>query len=104
MALLHGNFTLKLIGLRPPLSDESRNPNEFTARYEAEVIKTDGGVVQPGDLVSVKMLHHGHFCKYFGKIGDFDGDVNDVQSDIDQKIDTARGNRDSETFINPWGP
>jgi hypothetical protein len=101
--LLSGKFELDIIGLRTPNNPQSENPDEYTARYLARVVKTEAEGVKPGDIVSVKMWHYGNAEAYKGR-NIFDGDVNDIQDDPSQDIDTSRGTRQPETFINPFGP
>ena len=104
--LLTGEFELEILGLRIPLNPVNENPNDTTARYRAKVIKTDAKGVSPGDIVSVRMVHHGHADDYIGMTGIFNGDVNDIQDDINSEIDTSyslRNARVSTTYINPFG-
>ena len=101
--LLTGYFTLEIINFRPPLNSQE-NPDLFTKRYEAKVIKTDDTSVNPGDIVSVRMVHYDKPEDYFGMTGDFDGDVNDIQTDIREAIDISRTDHPKESYINPFGP
>jgi hypothetical protein len=102
--LLHGRFVLEIIELRPPLNHQLDNPDEHTARYEARVIETVEKDINLGDIVSVKMLHHGNHHAYFGRIGIFDGDANDIQDNPAAAINMGRSGRDPMTFINPFEP
>jgi len=102
--LLKGHFKLEIKELRPPLNSQNKNPDEFTARYKARVIKTDDVSINPDDIVSVRMWHYDKAEDYFNMIGNFDGDVNDIQSDVGEEIDISRSDRPPITYINPFGP
>jgi hypothetical protein len=103
--LLHGKFELEIIDLRPPLNPADKNPEDFTARYNARVIKSAEKDMHPDDIVSLRMVHYDHARNYFGRISDmFDGDVNDIQDDPDSKIDISRSYHITETYTNPFGP
>ena len=101
--LLEGKFELDIIGLRTANNSVSDNPDDFTARYIARVIKTDAKGVNLGDIVSVRMWHYDNALAYKGR-NIFDGNVNDIQDAPELDIDTSRGTRDPKTYINPFGP
>jgi hypothetical protein len=102
--LLHEELELKITEIRHPNNPMLANPDDNTARYKARVIRAENGEVRPGEIVSLRMLHHGKANDYIGMTGIFDGDVNDVQDRPDEDIDKSRGARLPDSYTNPFYP
>jgi hypothetical protein len=84
--LLHGTFKLKIVSIRNVGYGD-------TDRYNAIIIST-------GENVSVKFKNMDKDLNLFvGKIGVFDGDNNDIQTDPKHRIDLSRPR---ESFDNPF--
>jgi hypothetical protein len=91
MAMLVGQYRLRILNVH-------RNPNRYTTRYTVTIISCEPGATARlvGHEVTVKFTNGGP--DPIGRIGDFNGDENDIR-DAGDPIDQHRKNK---SFHNPF--